>query len=177
MRVITLQPGETIQVQAPNAGPVPPDPNPDPGPGPGPDPQPPSGGVHVLEIPWSNSGNIPAGNLPKGEVLAVKVTTGSISSTNSLPRIKCAEWNSPPRDRLAVLSFTPGDFDHPIGNAAGATMQGQSPTAIFAVGTGAGMGYYPVVPLNTTVYLNIKTIEDDDDQSREMFASLAIGQL
>jgi hypothetical protein len=33
---------------------------------------------------------------------------------------------------------------------------GNSVTAVFAIGTGSGFGFYPVLTTNTTYYLNIK---------------------
>ena len=35
-------------------------------------------------------------------------------------------------------------------------MNGNTVTAIFALGSGSGAGYYPVLETNTTYYLNIR---------------------
>lgn len=96
-----------------------------------------------------------------GGGIAVGFTTGNISTTGSLPRIGAAEYNGPPLERFAVLSETPHDFDHPVGNAPYATMRGKSVTAIFALGTGSSPGY-PTLELNKRYYFNIRNDTQED---------------
>jgi hypothetical protein len=93
-------------------------------------------------------------NMGPSDAIVVKFTTGNVSSISSLPRITGAEYQSPPSSRIAVLSPTACDFGtQPMMGAYG---EGNSITMVFAVGTGSGYGFYPVIPLNTTWYLNVK---------------------
>jgi hypothetical protein len=95
-----------------------------------------------------------AGGFAKNGAVVVAFTTGSVSSTTSLPRIAAAEYQSPPSSRIATLSSKPCDFGpQPTPGAAG---EGNSVTMVFALGTGSGYGYYPVLQLNTTYFLNMK---------------------
>lgn len=174
---LTSQQVDSIIAQQGGSTPIPPTPTGSPDPGPGPGPIDPPSGVRIISLPWANSPNTPTGPISVEQVIAVEVTTGSISSTNNLPFIAASDYNSAPRTRKAVLSYTPGDFDNPIGNAPYATMEGKSITAKFALGTGTSPGY-PQVPLNTRIYLNIKTVDQSSpDQSAEMFVSLSINSL
>lgn len=96
-------------------------------------------------------------NFLRPDVMVVRFTTGSVSTTGSLVTVSGAEYNSPPSWRIATLSATPCDFGPQP--AMGANITGNSVTAKFALGTGTGFGYYPVLPLNTVHYLNIKNDE------------------
>src|SRR5262249_47321659 len=81
---------------------------------------------------------------------------GSMSSpNNNLPRIAAGEWGSTPSTREAKLSTTACDWT-PDFIFPGASSSGTSVTVPFAVGGGANFGFYPVAPLNTTMYFNVK---------------------
>lgn len=111
----------------------------------------------LLTMDWNHPARLytrdVGGFTPRG-VVVVQFTTGSVSSTNMLPRIAAAEFSSSPSSRIATLSPTPCDFGPQA--ALGAAGEGNSVTMVFALGTGSGYGYYPVLQLNTTYYLNIK---------------------
>lgn len=92
--------------------------------------------------------------LGANDMAIVQFTTGNVSTTTSLVRIAGAEYNSSPSSRIATLSTTQCDFS--TQSAPGANMIGNSITASFAIGTGTGYGYYPVLSTNTTYYLNVK---------------------
>lgn len=111
----------------------------------------------ALTLDWQDATRLYTkdyGGFGSNDALVVSFTTGSVSSGGSLPRIASAEYNSPPSGRIAYLSSKPCDFTPQT--AFGANMNGNSITAVFALGTGSGFGYYPVLELNTTYYLNIK---------------------
>jgi hypothetical protein len=110
--------------------------------------------TYVLDINWASPTRQYALSMGPNDMVLVRTTTGNISSTTSLPRIAGAEYNSPPSNRIATLSTTPCDFTQQA--APGANMQGNSITAIFALGSGSGYGFYPVIGLNTVLYLSVK---------------------
>jgi hypothetical protein len=86
--------------------------------------------------------------------IVVVFTTGSVSTTSSLPRVAGAEYNSSPSTRIARLSSTPCDFTtQPV---PGANIEGNSVTATFAILPGSGFNYYPRLSTNTTYYVNVK---------------------
>lgn len=97
------------------------------------------------------------GGFRPGDVMVVEFTTGAISSAGSLPRVAAAEYNSSPSNRTATLSLTPCDFGPQ--STMGASALGNSITMVFAVGSGSGWNYYPIVPTNTTAYVNIKNTD------------------
>lgn len=113
--------------------------------------------THIIPIDWNNPQRTFTANFGGFgilDIVVVKFTVGNISSTSSLPRMTSAEYNSPPSSRTAVLSATPCDFS--TQSTPGATIIGNSITAVFATGTGSGGGYYPVLQLNHEYYLNMK---------------------
>jgi len=93
-------------------------------------------------------------NMHYDDAVVVRFTTGNVETTNSLPRIAGAEYQSQPSARVAALSATPCDFDPQ--QTVGAYGQSVSVTMVFAISPGTGFGYYPVLQKNTTYYLNIK---------------------
>lgn len=113
--------------------------------------------THIIPIPWGapqRKFTANFGGFGPNDAIVVKFTTGNTSTTGSLPRMTAAEYNSSPSSRTAVLSATPCDFS--TQSTPGATNIGNSITATFALGTGTGYGYYPVLSLNTEYYLNMK---------------------
>jgi hypothetical protein len=115
----------------------------------------------VLVENWANPSRLytsDAGGFGPNDVLVVQINTGSGTST-SLGRIGGAETGSTPTKRLAVLSTTPCDFGPQP--ALGASSAGTSVTVRFYVNQpGAITGtLYPVIPPNSTVYLNVMNIQ------------------
>ena len=114
--------------------------------------------TRVLELDWKAPSRLytaKSGGFGLMDALVVKFTTGSVSSNNDLPHITvAAEYTAAPSSRTAVLSATPCDFSRQAD--PGANMNGNTVTAIFALGSGSGSDYYPVLKTNTTYYLNIR---------------------
>lgn len=113
--------------------------------------------TRIMVLNWATPTRLytsQAGGFSTNDILVIQFTTGGVSSTTSLPRIAAAEYQSSPSSRTAVLSATPCDFTTQA--TPGATIIGNSVTAVFALGTGSGFGYYPQLALNTTYYLNVK---------------------
>jgi hypothetical protein len=113
--------------------------------------------THIIPIDWSTpvrKYTEQHGGFGVSDIIIVKFTTGNVSTGSSLPRLTAAEYNSPPSSRTAVLSAIPCDFS--VQSTPGATNIGNSITAVFALGTGTGFGYYPVLQLNKEYYLNMK---------------------
>lgn len=108
----------------------------------------------VLDLNWASPLRLYTDHFGANDAVVVRFTTGNVSSVGSLPRVAGAEFNSPPSSRIAKLSALPCDFGNQA--AAGANIEGNSVTAIFAIGTGSGFGYYPVLSTNTTYYLNVR---------------------
>jgi hypothetical protein len=84
----------------------------------------------------------------------VKFTTGNVSSNTNLPNLTAVEYQSSPSSRIATLSALPCDWS--TQSAPGANLHNNTINAVFAVGSGSGFGFYPVLNTNTTYYLNIK---------------------
>ena len=122
-------------------------------------------------MPWASQRWI-SGPIATDRVICIEFTTGVTSSTNNLPRFAAAEWQSPPRNRTAVLSNNPCDFTRlPWPGAAGGPST--SITIPFAVGTGSGYGYYAVLNTQTTYWLNIKVSNPlDNPGDAQMFVDL-----
>jgi len=120
------------------------------------------GNTRVLNMDWANP--VPlfsddAGSFGPNDALVVIFTTGNVSSPDdNLPHIAATEWDSNPSARQAVLSATPCDFGPQTW--PGASASGSRVTVPFAVGSGANFGYYPIIPLNTTYYFNIKNVPE-----------------
>lgn len=111
----------------------------------------------VVDLNWATPTRMYS-SMGASTAVVVRFTTGSVSSTTSLPRVAGAEYNSPPSTRIARLSTTPCDFStQPV---AGANMEGNSITSVFAISPGSGFNYYPVLRTNTTYYLNVKNADD-----------------
>jgi len=111
----------------------------------------------IIQMDWANPQRMyttNAGGFGADDVIVVRFTTGNVSSDASLPRLASAEYNSSPSSRDATLSSLMCDFAPQA--TPGATIIGNSITAVFAIGTGSGFGYYPVLQTNTTYYLNMK---------------------
>lgn len=155
---ITSATGTTIVLNC-SSSPTPPTP---------PTPTPPTPGVIsctgfsntvVTDLNWQNPTRQYS---PMGinTAVVVRFTTGSVSSTTSLPRIAGAEYNSSPSSRLARLSATPCDFSTgtPAGVNIGPT---NSVTAQFAISPGSGYNFYGILNPNTTYYLNVKNSSND----------------
>lgn len=112
-----------------------------------------TGQVYTQTMPWPTPSRLYQ-TMGADDAIVIQFTTGSTSSSGSLPRIAAGEYGSPPSPRLATLSPKQCDFGpQPTVGAAG---EGNSVTMVFALGTGSGFGYYPVLALNTTYYLNVK---------------------
>lgn len=111
----------------------------------------------ILTANWASPTRLYTGHMGANDIAIVQFTTGSGSSSSSLPFIAGAEYNSPPSSRLGTLSASPCDFT--TQTAAGANIgPSTSITARFAVGSGTGYGYYPVLNTSTTYYLNVKNV-------------------
>jgi hypothetical protein len=113
--------------------------------------------TRVIELNWAAPNRqltANYGGFGTNDALVVQFTTGNVSTTNNLPNITAVEYGSSPSSRTAVLSATPCDFSQQA--TPGAMSVGNSVTAVFAIGTGSGFGFYPVLTTNTTYYLNIK---------------------
>ena len=122
----------------------------------------PPGSVNVI-IPWApGTTRGYTGPIDSTAIICVQFTTGpSPSAANNLPHIVGAEYQAPPRTRIAVLSATPGDFGpQPM---AGASSNGNTVQVPFTVANPNNFGYYPVLEPNTTYYLNVKSANSADN--------------
>jgi hypothetical protein len=112
----------------------------------------------VLDLNWAAPMRLYSkyvgGGFGLSDALIVRFTTGSKSSVSNLPSITAVEFDSQPTSRTATLSASPCDFS--TQPAPGANLHGNTINPIFAVGTGSGFGFYPVLNTNTTYYLNIR---------------------
>jgi hypothetical protein len=115
--------------------------------------------TRLIVMDWNNPTRMLTrnfGGFNANDVIVVQFTTGSLSTTNNLPHITAVEYGSSPSSRQGVLSATPCDFSpQPV---IGATSYGNTITSLFAIGSGTGFGYYPVLQPNTTYYVNIKNM-------------------
>ncbi len=132
-----------------------------------------------LDFGWTSQ-RLTATNMGINDVIVAKFTSGNIDSpSNNLPRISGAEWQSPPSARYAVLSRTPCDFSGQTW--PGAITAGNSIQVPFAVGTGSNWNYYPIVPKNTVMYLNVRNLSPNESCSNQgqcqMFIELNKGNL
>lgn len=111
-----------------------------------------------LAMNWANPTRLyssSAGSFGPNDVVVVAFTTGSAASANNnLPRLVAAEYQSSPSTRIAVLSDKPCDFNAQV--TAGATTSGTTVTIPFTVANQNNYGYYPILDLNKTYYMNIK---------------------
>lgn len=155
---VTSTTGSTVVMNCTTSGPTPPTP-------PGPIPPSPPGVISctgfnrtvVVDLTWATPTR-QYSSMGVNDAVVVRFTTGSVSTTTSLPRIAGAEYNSAPSTRIARLSATPCDFS--TQPAAGANIEGNSITAVFAIAPGSGFNYYPILQTNTTYYLNVKNAPD-----------------
>lgn len=116
----------------------------------------PPAGVVVMDMDWANPQRLYSkdyGGFGPDTILAVRFTTGSVGTTNSLPGFKAAEYQDPPWARYAVISTLPGDFSQ----AAKNLYSGPSNSAqvMFAIAPGAN-AFYGSLQSNTTYYFNIR---------------------
>lgn len=104
---------------------------------------------------WLQPDRLYALTMGANDAVVVQITVGNQSTpNNSLARVVAAEYSGAPSTRIAVLSPSPCDWSaQPM---LGASNNGTTVSIPFAVGTGANFGFYPIVPLNGTVYLNVK---------------------
>lgn len=117
--------------------------------------------TRVLPMSWSSPARLYTasfGGMGANDAVVVTFTVGNVSTTSSLPRIAGAEFNSSPSSRTATLSAVPCDFS--VQPTPGASILGNSVTAVFAIGTGSGFNYYPVLAKNGTYYLNVRNTAD-----------------
>ncbi|HEX3161143.1 MAG TPA: hypothetical protein VHQ92_01070 [Pseudolabrys sp.] len=95
------------------------------------------------------------GGMGPNDAAILSFTTGNVTSpTNNLPHIVCAEFSSPPSQRIAVLSAQACDFS--AQQWQGATTSGTTVQIPFTVNNPSNFGYYPILKLNTTYYFNLK---------------------
>lgn len=92
------------------------------------------------------------------DAIVVRFTTGGFSTGGSLVSVSAAEYNGPPSTREAALSDLPCDFTDGLAGAGGAhsVASTNSVTFKFGLGAGTGFGYYPVLDLGRTYYLNLR---------------------
>jgi hypothetical protein len=106
-------------------------------------------------MPWVSPTRIYSGSFGPNTVWIIEFTTGNVSTTTSLVRIGGAEFTGPPSGRRWCLSSVAGDLTVGLGQPGDKGDGGPSAGTSFATGSGSGLGYYPVLALNTTYYLNI----------------------
>lgn len=110
----------------------------------------------ILPMPWVSPTRLYTrdyGGFGPNDIVVVRFTAGN-NNSSSLAFISGAEYVDSPSSRIATLSSTPCDFS--AQSTPGSTMAGNSITSRFAVGTGSGFGYYPVLTKGATYYLNVK---------------------
>lgn len=110
----------------------------------------------VYLVPSWQPGSPPAytGSITASDVVVVEIDVGSVDSQpNFLCKISGSEYQSPPRDRIAVFSATPGDFSDQSSQFA--KVEGTTATVEFAVGKGPAQGY-PAPAKSSKMYLNVK---------------------
>lgn len=165
---ITLNPGDTLIINAPGSEPIPPIP-------PEPNPIPP--GITVIDIDWSVAYmryyTSSYGGFHPDSVFAlcIKPTT---TSSKKMVRIAGAEYQGSPWPRTWCLSAVAGQFEpQPSPMSYLACPGSPSFTCYFSVATVENLtSMYPVLQVGKTYYLNLKNCGTSDTDNN-MFIDVA----
>jgi len=92
------------------------------------------------------------------DIVVVQFTTGNSASSGNLLKITGAEYSGPPTQRVATLSDKPCDFGGGAlsGYWGSNTGPSTSVTVPFTIDNPNNFGFYPILHVNTTYYLNVK---------------------
>lgn len=157
-QTITLAPGDTITIVGGQAGTTtPPVQPPTTNPGTTTGTPAPVGSI-TIPLDWGNPQRVRTadyGGGGDGDVIVLPFTTPNVDSGNTLCKIDGSENDGPPGDMLAVLSESPGDFDHGIFTSG----PSKSITVDFAVGNGNTFGYAARLEKGKQYFVNVRNMQ------------------
>lgn len=173
-QIITIQPGDTITVIAAKSTTQPPT---EPPPVDPPPTEPPPGNMpyRIIDLPWDSGAertySADHGGFGSNDILAFRFTTptqvtgGAANISESL----FPGHGGRPGSRKAVISLTPGDFDHPIttGMASCISTGNEGTTITFSVGR--SIAFVPELQGNTVYYHNLKYLDGADGGNIQIY--------
>ena len=175
-QTITLAPGDTLTIigggttgSTGGGPPTPTGPTAPPTPTGPTGPTPPADNVKIMEMDWNNPQRLytsSVGGFGPNDIIAVHFRTGSVGTTNALPKLAAAEYQDPPWARYAVISTVPGDFSQAAQNLYSGPSN--SVTVTFPIKPGANV-FYGALEQNMDYYFNIR---NEPGGSGNMFVDL-----
>lgn len=119
----------------------------------------PSGDWTTIPLDWANPQRVHTlnyGGGNAGDVIVLPFTTPNVDSGATLCKIDGSENDGyAAGDMYAVLSETPGDFEHPLAVSG----PSKSITIDFALGNGDTYGYAGRCEKNKTYYVNVRNMQ------------------